>query len=72
MKDLQDAWEVITEAFGGLARTLKEILCEVFEAIEHIEKEEEFRQSWHVPRNITLNHQVLNRKPLLSNIRNSI
>ncbi|RDW21031.1 hypothetical protein CWR48_04255 [Oceanobacillus arenosus] len=72
MADLQGAWEVIAEAFSELAETLESIFSGVVETIEHIDREEDYRQNWYVPKSITLNHQVLDRKPMLANIRNSI
>lgn len=69
---MQEAWKTIYEGFKMVAETFRYVWCSLGEAIEYHEKEEKFRQSWHVPESITLSHQVLSRKPLISNIRNSI
>jgi len=51
---------------------IKDTFNEVDEVIERIEWDERMRDSWHVPKNIIKNHQVLNRKPIVSHIRNHI
>jgi len=72
MKEIQEVCEAIAKTLSELAELVENTICSLAEAIEYLEKIEKFRQSWHVPKSITLSHQVLNRKPLISNIRNSI
>lgn len=72
MKEIQEVWETIVKTLSELAELVENTICSLAEAIGCHEKEEKFRQSWYVPKSITLSHQVLSRKPLISNIRNSI
>ncbi|MCJ7840516.1 hypothetical protein MUB24_06190 [Lederbergia sp. NSJ-179] len=60
-KIVTNAWEQI-----------KEILENIDETISEIEKEKCLRSTWYVPKKIIMNHQVMNRKPLVAHIRNSI
>lgn len=60
-----DIWEELKSFLNVFANDFVEYQ-------KKMEQEKELRLTWHVLKNITRNHQVLNRRPLFTNIRNSI
>ncbi len=65
----------------GVVDFIRKILKDVFESIksldvkkiqERIDNEQNMRQSWHVSKNTTRKHQVMDRKPKFARIRNHI
>lgn len=71
-KKLYEALEGFREAISTMVETMKNLISNTVEAIETIEREQSHRASWYVPKQIVRNHQVLNRKPMLANVRSSI
>lgn len=56
-----EAWESIKELMGTTLENIKEI-----------DRENVYRSSWHVPKKIIRNHQVIIRKPMVANIRSNL
>ncbi len=65
---LEDAKEAVIEAWEAV----KEVFRDVVETINAVEKQKVYRGHWYVPRNITMNHQVINRKPMHFRVRNHL
>lgn len=65
-------FEEVRQNAIDLWNEIKDTFSEVDEVIEQIEWDERVRDSWHVPKSTVKNHQVLNRKPIASHIRNHI
>lgn len=56
-----DTWEV-----------MQHLDLMVEKALEEIEWKEGIMATWHVPQSTIKNHQVIDRKPMFSHIRNNI
>lgn len=62
--------DFISDFFKSIRKRIDRL--DVKEIIKRIDNEQNMRKSWHSPKNIIMNHQVLNRKPMFSHIRNRI
>lgn len=65
---ISDLKRVVIDAWNHI----KEAVNEFIELIHETETEKKHAYNWHVPKNIIKNHQVLDRKPLVANIRNNL
>lgn len=71
-KSVHDMFEVLRDAVVEAWESIEKVINHSNEVIEEIEREKHYRKSWRVPKNSAKNHQVINRKPMVSYIRNQI
>lgn len=78
-EEVEAAFETVSKVFRSVVEAVSQIAKDIVDEIQRIvdyitEKrvEKQYEYNWQVPKNIIKNHQVLIRKPMLANIRNSI
>lgn len=71
-KTIYDAFEELKQSVFEMWESIVDAFYFLIDVAEEVKQEEKYRETWFVPKKITKNHQVLNRKPLLANIRNAI
>lgn len=78
---VEDTWNFIKKVVETIADALKTAvrkLIDLFKKADvkamrkQIDDKRIMHQSWHVPKNTMRNHQVMNRKPMFTHIRNNI
>lgn len=67
--DMKKVLDVFSDAVNKMAEIMRNIISNIGEIRERIERVEKCCNSWHVPKKIVMNHQVLNRKPLVPHMR---
>lgn len=72
MKINDEVFREMGEVFYQVLNSVKNIVAEVIKNILNRKKKKKYDYNWQVPKNIVMNHQVMDKKPLVANIRSNL
>lgn len=63
---------IVQKALNSMCEVMKNIMSDIDDIKNQIEFEKGFKRPWFMEMDTTKKHQVMNRKPMFSHIRNQI